>query len=359
MDDTDQEINSLKNLDFTDIYVCSSDAGEPSYYNTIPTKTEKNRTLLVPWEYKESIDALVQLINKIDKPNFSIDFGGMRFRGVRLNTLGNSKRVVFRRFPTEVPNLDDQNFTPDVLRTFKSWGKRSGLIVIGGSTRAGKTTTACSILKYFLINEGQTAITIEDPTEFDMQGPYGDNGLCLQMPVDNEEDWSEKLKEALRAAPRYILMGEIRTAKAAANVLRASNSGHLVICTVHGGRLEETLGAIIQMALPELGEMAQTLLADGLLAVVHQKIEGGVPVNNILATTDSTSDPIRNIIKTGKLNSLSTEIYKQSINRQRDNSQQIAQLRSVESSASMKLRVADKVSVKYKSTPKKSWWKFW
>ena len=320
MPSTDElQSESLRNLNFTDLYICVTDPNEPSRYNTVPRTGQKNKTSIVPERFRESVDALVNLIEKEVKSDFSLSFDEMRFRGVKLNAFGKIEWVVLRRFPAEVPSLDRLNFAPEVLRAFRSWAGRSGLIVIGGSTRAGKTTTACALLKDYLISNGQTAITIEDPIEFDMQGPHGEDGFCLQIPIDNDDDWADRLKDALRSAPRYIFIGEVRTAKAARNLLRAANSGHLVICTVHGGRVEETLSAIVQIAQSELGDMAPTLLADGLVAVVHQRLEGGIPVNNILSTQDASDDPIRSIIRAGKLQTLSSEIHKQGILRRKMN----------------------------------------
>ncbi len=241
----------------------------------------------------------------------------MRLRGVHLNVFGDQRWVCLRRFPTEVPELDALSFAPDVLKAFQSWGRRSGLIVIGGSTRAGKTTTATALLRHYLREHGQVAITIEDPIEYDLQGRHGEEGFCLQIPVYKDDQWADRLKDALRSAPRYILLGEVRTTQAARNLLRAANSGHLVITTVHGGRVEETLSAIVQMAQAELQDMAMSLLADGLLAVVHQRIEGGRPVNEILSTRDDNSDLIRAMIRAGKLQTLSSEIARQRINRSR------------------------------------------
>jgi twitching motility protein PilT len=311
--------SALRELDFTDLYVCLSSPEEISTYTPRQKPGSRPRNAVVPPQFAEAIDSLVKVIQKDHKAtNFSMDYDSMRMRGVHFRTTGGQEWVCLRRFPPEVPDLDNLGFSPDVLHAFKSWGKRSGLIVVGGSTRAGKTTTATALLKYYLQMHGQVAITIEDPIEYDMQGRHGEDGMCFQIPVHEEDHWADRMKDALRSGPRFILLGEVRTPAAARNLLRAANSGHLVITTVHGGRVEETLSSIVQIARNELGDMAMSLLADGLVAVVHQRLENGRPINQILATRDDSSDPIRVIIRAGKLQTLSSEIARQGISRRNE-----------------------------------------
>lgn len=340
-------MESLRELTFTDLYVCLSDQTEPARYQPKQKLGQAPGTFQVPPGYEHLLNSLVNQIRKEVRPVFSIDHDGMRMRGQLIHAVGGQEWAVMRRFPSEVPDLNNLNFSPSVLAAFREWGSRTGLVVIGGSTRAGKTTTACALLKDYLHEHLQTAITIEDPIEYDMQGAsYPDGAFCLQMPVTEDMEWGERMRDALRAAPRYIFIGEIRTASGASQALRAANSGHLVICTVHGGRVEETLSAIVQNARPELGDMAISLLADGLVAVVHQRLEAGRPVNQILSTRDDTADPIRSIIRGGKLQTLSSEISKQATQREKSTPMSPPP-RQVTPQAGPRVAIAPK---------KKSWW---
>lgn len=309
----------LHELDFTDLYICLSDDGPVSNYSPRPKPGQALGSYPVPEEYQDDINSLAKLVNKEEAKTFSMDFEGMRLRGAKQVIFGGAEWVCLRRFPSEVPNLDRLGFTPEILKTFKSLGKRNGLIVIGGATRAGKTTTAVALLKNFLETHGQVAVTIEDPVEYDLTGKVGERGNCYQVPIHEEEDWAEGVKTALRWAPRFIFLGEVRTPKAASNLLRAATSGHLVICTVHGGSVEETLGAILQIAQAELGDTALTRLADGLCAVIHQQIIGGRPSVFMLQTDpNKPSDPVRTAIRANNLKILGTEISKQEALRRQD-----------------------------------------
>lgn len=305
----------LSELDFTDLYV-RLDERAPARYNPFPRDSQTIQgNLEVPEDYDDDVNLLRMILGKHQHKDFSLTHGDMRLRSSRQKVFGGEEWCAMRRFPKELPVLDELGFRPEQLKTFRSWGRRNGLIVIGGATGAGKTTTAVGLLTDYLRTNGRLAVTIEDPVEYLMQGEIGERGYCFQNEVHEDDEWGEAVKTALRWKPRYIFLGEVRTAKAARNLLRAATSGHLVMCTVHGGSVEETLGALVQIALPELGETAYSLLADGLCAVVHQSIVQGRPNVFSLSTQDIASDPVRVAIRSQKLQQLGTYISQQEAQR--------------------------------------------
>jgi twitching motility protein PilT len=163
-----------------------------------------------------------------------------------------------------------------------------------------------------LENEGGFAYTIEDPPEMPMDGLYqakkGGLGLCKQTEVVNN-NWELGLRSALRSKPRYILVGETRTAETAAELLRASTSGHLVISTIHANNLEDGLTSLIKYAAASgMNEaLASDLLARGILGVIHQKLTGTVKLRPTLHYCFANPDPMeadqmRMAIRDGKIN---------------------------------------------------------
>jgi type II secretory ATPase GspE/PulE/Tfp pilus assembly ATPase PilB-like protein len=103
----------------------------------------------------------------------------------------------------------------------------SGLILVTGPTGCGKTTTLYACLNY--LNNGQRKInTIEDPIEYSLAG-------VRQSQVNPIIDlhFAELLRGVLRQAPDVIMIGEIRDKETAAIAVRAANSGHLVLATLH------------------------------------------------------------------------------------------------------------------------------
>ena len=225
-----------------------------------------------------------------------------------------------RKMPKKVPDLMSLGYPIQVVNYLSSLGNASGLILLGGATGSGKTTTISSLLREYLIRNGGFAYTIEDPFEMPLDGEYkalnGSIGLCKQTQPIND-DWGASLRSALRSRPRYIMVGEIRTPEAASECLRAATSGHLVLSTIHANNVTDALDAIVKHA--SAGEMSEELAFDllsrGILGVIHQTLIGSGqkrPVVQYLFANPITTqgDQTRNIIKTGNLN-LSTTIEMQ------------------------------------------------
>jgi len=307
-------MRTLAGLDFTDLYLrLDVEAGPEATAFYLPSLQSDAGVLEVPEDLAEEVGGLRAIIRDIQGQDFSLSLSAMRLRGSRQRIFGSGEWVALRRFPLHPPPLETLGFARELRQIFRGWGRRTGLVVIGGSTRAGKTTTASSCLMEWLRCYGRVAVTIEDPVEYQMLGRVGEGGHCFQVEVKSEAGWAEAIKTALRWAPRYIFLGEVRTPAAARHLLRAATSGHLALCTVHGGSIEETLSALHQIARSELGDTAWSLLGDGLCAVVHQALVGGRPDVQILqADPSNLGDPVRQLVRSGKVHQLGTHIAQQS-----------------------------------------------
>ena len=134
----------------------------------------------------------------------------------------------------------------------------------------GKTTTAMSIVVDRLNRFGGLAIVIEDPPEARLNGVHG-KGRCIQIEADrNQGGYAEPLIKALRSGADIILIGEIRDADTADEVIRASQNGHLIISTIHGGSIQQTISRLASLShLPD--DVAFANIADGLSLVIFQK----------------------------------------------------------------------------------------
>ena len=105
--------------------------------------------------------------------------------------------------------------------------KPNGLLLVTGPTGAGKTTTLYACLRH--LNDGTRKInTIEDPIEYELQGVRQS-----QVNAKIDLDFPELLRAVLRQSPDVIMVGEIRDHITAATAVRAANSGHLVLATLH------------------------------------------------------------------------------------------------------------------------------
>jgi len=137
----------------------------------------------------------------------------------------------------------------------------AGLILVGGPTSSGKTTTAYAMIDYLKNGLGKSVITIEDPIEY--QQPD-----IVQMQVNESAgmNYEVGIKEILRHDPDVIVIGEIRDQTTAGNAIRAALTGHLVISTVHS---KDNLGTIHRMM--DLGISASDL-TQAVVGLVNQRL---------------------------------------------------------------------------------------
>jgi len=243
--------------------------------------------------------------------SYAIRFAGESYRVERIITLSGAQYNC-RKMPTSVPDIFTLGLPKHIVDYLLTLSQESGLILFGGPTGMGKTTSASALMQKFLEAEGGFMYTIEDPPEMPLDGLYhaqnGGLGLCKQCPVDNER-WGDGIKSALRSRPRYILVGEIRTPETASQVLRAATSGHLVLSTIHASTVEDALESIIKYAsgagLTE--SLAADLLARGILAVIHQRLEGSNILRPVITAAFANphltgGDQMRSLIRNNNIN---------------------------------------------------------
>ncbi len=144
-------------------------------------------------------------------------------------------------------------------RYFKELLKKdNGLILFSGATGSGKTTTLYSLLKSV---EGSIIYTIEDPIEV-----ISDKFVQLQINEKIGFDYETGIKQIMRHDPDIIMIGEIRDDKAAKMALRAANTGHLVLSSIHASSCASSISRMVDLGVSE------DYLYEMLLCLVHQKM---------------------------------------------------------------------------------------
>lgn len=304
--------NKLRDLPFMDLYVRVDQPGTARYRCAARDYTN-NWTRTLPEIYKPEIEAIAnQLRGQIDNPDSAFTYEELRFRLSYQRLANGQEWVVLRRIGSHVPALEELNFASHICTHLRRLGQRDGLIIISGATGHGKTTSSFALLNDFLKNFGGVAITIEDPVEYALDGELGDYGYCYQVQVSKDEDWSTPMKRALRWTPRFLFVGEVRSPRAAEQILRAATTGHLVITTIHAGSIEESLLGLMHLAEQSMGSSANYMLAQGLTAALHQTLNASGPfLRYVMTEENNNGDPVRSLIRENRVGMINSYIDKQ------------------------------------------------
>ncbi len=225
--------------------------------------------------------------------------GKARFR-VNIFSQGGNFSIVCRKLESKIPTIEERGLPKSMYQIAK---EKNGIVFVTGATGSGKTTSLAAILDD--INERRSVhiVTLEDPVEY--QHPHKKatfNQRELGMDFDN---YANGLRAALRQAPKVILVGEMRDRETVEIGLSASETGHLVLTTLHTTDAGATINRILGMFPNEDEQQIRIRLADSLRWIVCQrllpKVGGGrVASFEILGTSLRVKDAILNGEAEGK-----------------------------------------------------------
>ena len=247
--------------------------------------------------------------------DFSYEIKGLsRFRINLARQLGNTS-LVFRIIPYEIPTFQELRLPP-ALGQFAKFN--SGIVLITGPTGSGKSTTIASLIDLINKNERKHIITIEDPIEFIYSNK---NCIITQRQVEIDTlSFPDGVKYALRQDPDVILVGEIRDTETLTSALKAAETGHLVIASLHTNDAIQTVNRIVGMYDPKDRENVRKQLAETLRASIAQKLlplkggHGRVPACEIMVVTPTIKDfiikdeleQVYDLVKKGTYNDMIT-----------------------------------------------------
>ncbi|RKP51045.1 type II/IV secretion system family protein [Trinickia fusca] len=274
----------------------------------------------LPAELQPEVRRVLDVIESENRPReFFLRIDEVPYRVARVQTL-DGVGYFMRRPKYPVPPLDALGLKPAVAAALRALGGSSGMILLAGATGSGKTTTIYSLLNEYVSTRGDIAIAVEDPPEIPVQGNYGEQGQGLWYQVDAHAagGYDVAMIAAMRYNPRFIMLGEIRSPNVANEAIRAAVNGHLVLATIHGNSLPGAILALQQIAAAATGstDLARSILADGLAAVVHQALvkDPERPGRRVLQADMlcfGNEHGLRAKIRGGKLEQLSTDIEAQ------------------------------------------------
>lgn len=205
--------------------------------------------------------------------------------------------MALRPIPAMVPTLESIG-APAILGGLSEYSH--GLVLIVGPTGSGKTTTLAAMIERINQIAAKHVLTIEDPVEF----VYTPNrALITQREVGRDTpSFADALKAALREDPDVILLGEMRDLETIRLALTAAETGHLVLATLHTATAGQAVERIVDVFPGSERDLARTLLADVLRAVVAQELlprkdgQGRIAAHEVLIGTPA----VRNLIREQK-----------------------------------------------------------
>src|SRR6478672_2175422 len=186
-------------------------------------------------------------------------FSAMRQRG--------SYAAVIRYITTEIPALESLN-VPMILGDLIM--EKRGLLLMVGSTGAGKSTTLASMMDHRNATTLGHILTIEDPVEFLFTNK---KSVVNQREVGSDtQSLQVALKNALRQAPDVILIGEIRDRETMSAAIAYAQSGHLCLATMHANNSYQALNRILSFYPVEVRPTMLGDLAAALKSVISQRL---------------------------------------------------------------------------------------
>jgi twitching motility protein PilT len=256
---------------------------------------------------------LGEILTDAEIQNFQehLEFDGAAqydFARVRINVFDSLKgyAMVLRLIPVKILTMEQLRLPP-VLRDVCHYHK--GLILVTGPTGSGKSTTMAAMIDYINGEMPKHIITIEDPIEF-----VHKSRKCLikQREVGmHTRKFDHALKAALREDPDLILVGEMRDKETVNTALKAAQTGHLVMGTLHTNSAVKTIERILNLYSGEEQEAMRIGISESLVAVIAQGLcrttDGKrAAFHDILINTEATKE----WIKDGKYDEI-TELMKQ------------------------------------------------
>jgi twitching motility protein PilT len=201
--------------------------------------------------------------------------------------------IVMRSIPIEIPSTQHLGL-PDMVD--KIANHERGLILVTGVTGSGESSTMAAMINWINQNKQVHIVTLESPIEF----LHRDNKSSItQRDIGTDtESFVSGLRAVLRQDPDVILIGEMRDKTTIETALKAAETGHLVVSTLHTKNAVQTISRIISVFTAEEQEMIRIRLAESLQAVISQRLVrkktgGRVAAMAIMPVTGTMRDCIR------------------------------------------------------------------
>jgi twitching motility protein PilT len=237
---------------------------------------------------------------------YATSFGRFRASVVR-HRLGID--LVFRIISTTLRTMDELGL-PQSLKLLTQY--QNGLVLVTGSVGSGKSTTLASLVEEVNLTRHDHIITLEDPIEYIIESK---NCHVTQREVHTHTmSFGAALRGSLREDPDVIMVGEMRDLETIQLAITASETGHLVMGTLHTGNAARTLDRVLDVFPVDQREQIRVMVSESLRGVISQQLipridkPGRALAVEILVNTPAVANCIREgktfmlpgIIQTGR-----------------------------------------------------------
>src|SRR4051812_6951235 len=224
-----------------------------------------------------------------------------RFR-VNIMKQRGSFSIIMRVIPWEVPTFEKLGLPPVLAKIAEV---ERGMILVTGVTGSGKSSTMAALINYINQRENRHILTLENPIEFlhrDQQ-----SSVTQREIGSDTTDFKMGLRAALRQDPDVIMIGEMRDAETVDTAIKAAETGHLLMSTLHTPDAQSTILRIMAMFPPEEQDVIRIRLSESLHSVVSQRLlpradgNGRAVAAEVLVVTPAVRDMIADGRRIGEI----------------------------------------------------------
>jgi twitching motility protein PilT len=245
---------------------------------------------------------VLKFVEELTDYDCSYSVPGLGRYRVNMYSQRRSLGLVLRHIPYALPTLEGLRIPPVVGEIALA---ERGLVLVTGITGSGKSTTLAAMINLLNQKKHSKIITIEDPIEF----LYRDDKCSIAQREcgSDTESFAKALRAALRQDPDIILVGEMRDKETIDIAIKAAETGHLVLSTVHTTDAPRTISRILSVFDPSEQASARLRLSETLLAVISQRLlqkadgTGRVVACEIMRQTQTIQECIAEPSKTGTI----------------------------------------------------------
>jgi twitching motility protein PilT len=245
------------------------------------------RLILAQSRFSGTIDDLQQF-------DTAYSIGGVGRYRVNVYRQRGTLALALRAIPLRIPTFDELR-VPAVVRKLAELER--GMVLVCGAAGNGKSSTLASMIGHLNQVRRAHCVTIEDPIEFIHQD--GTSMISQREVGLDTSDFASALRAALRQSPDVILVGEIRDEETMDIGLKAAETGHFILSTLHTPDVTRTIGRVLALSAGRDPQEVRERLADNLKGIIAQRLlpkadgQGLVLACEVLVVTPTARETIR------------------------------------------------------------------